>query len=427
MMSALSSRAVCRIFCAGTITPRLITSKLLHWSTTPTMFLPMSCTSPFTVAMTILPLASRIAGPRLLRLDERHEVRDRLLHHARRLHHLRQEHLAGAEEVADDVHAVHQRPLDHLDRPLGLLARLLGVLDDPGGDPLHERVRKALLDRALAPGEVLLDALAARLDGLGELHQPLGRVAAAVEDHVLDVLEEILRDLRIDAELPGVDDAHRHAGPDRVIQERGVHRLAHRVVAAERERQVGHAAGDLDVRQVLPDPARRLDEIEAVGRVLLEPGRDGEDVRVEDDVLGRHADRVHEGVVAAPEDLDAALERVGLAFLVEGHHHHRCAVAAREARLPDELRLAFLERDRVHHRLALHALETGLDHRPLRAVDHHRHARDVGLGGDEVEERPHGGLRVEHRLVHVDVDHLRAVLDLLARDRERLPGSCRRG
>jgi hypothetical protein len=36
-------------------------------------------------------------------------MRDRLLHHPRRLHHLRQEHLAGAEEVADDVHAVHQR------------------------------------------------------------------------------------------------------------------------------------------------------------------------------------------------------------------------------------------------------------------------------------------------------------------------------
>ena len=174
------------------------------------------------------------------------------------------------------------------------------------------------------------------------------------------------------------------------------------------------------MRQVRPDPARRLDEIEAVGRVLLEPGRDGEDVRVEDDVLGRQADRVHQGVVATPEDLGAPLERIGLTLLVEGHHHDRCAVAAGEARLPDELRLAFLERDRVHHRLALDALEAGLDDRPLRAIDHHRHARDVGLGGDEVEERSHGGLRVEHRLVHVDVDHLRAVLDLLARDCERL-------
>ena len=40
-------------------------------------------------------------------------------------------------------------------------------------------------------------------------------------------------------------------------------------------------------------------------------------------------------------------------------------------------------RDRVDDRLALHALQPGLDHAPLRAVDHHRHARDVGLGGDE--------------------------------------------
>ena len=57
MMSAFSSRATWRIFSAGTITPRFTTSKLLHWSTTATMFLPMSCTSPFTVASTILPLA----------------------------------------------------------------------------------------------------------------------------------------------------------------------------------------------------------------------------------------------------------------------------------------------------------------------------------------------------------------------------------
>ena len=40
-------------------------------------------------------------------LHVRHQVSDRLLHHARRLHHLRQEHLSGAEQVADDVHAVH--------------------------------------------------------------------------------------------------------------------------------------------------------------------------------------------------------------------------------------------------------------------------------------------------------------------------------
>ena len=56
MISAFSSIAVLMILSAGTITPKSITSKLLHCNTTLTMFLPMSCTSPFTVAITILPL-----------------------------------------------------------------------------------------------------------------------------------------------------------------------------------------------------------------------------------------------------------------------------------------------------------------------------------------------------------------------------------
>ncbi|MDT4835182.1 hypothetical protein FQZ97_688380 [compost metagenome] len=55
-MSAPSSLAFASTSWQGTITPMFTTSKLLHWSTTVTMFLPMSCTSPFTVAMMILPL-----------------------------------------------------------------------------------------------------------------------------------------------------------------------------------------------------------------------------------------------------------------------------------------------------------------------------------------------------------------------------------
>ena len=62
-------------------------------------------------------LALRCAGCFLLLLDEGDKVRDRPLHDARGLHDLRQEHLARSEQVADDVHSVHQRPFDHLDRP----------------------------------------------------------------------------------------------------------------------------------------------------------------------------------------------------------------------------------------------------------------------------------------------------------------------
>ena len=55
-MSAPTSLALASSSWQGTITPMLVTSKLLHCRTTVTMFLPMSCTSPLTVATTSLPL-----------------------------------------------------------------------------------------------------------------------------------------------------------------------------------------------------------------------------------------------------------------------------------------------------------------------------------------------------------------------------------
>ena len=42
-----------------------------------------------------------------------------------------------------------------------------------------------------------------------------------------------------------------------------------------------------------------------------------------------------------------------------------------------------------------------------------------GSTRDEVQEARHRRLRVEQRLVHVDVDHLGAVVDLLAGDLRR--------
>ena len=194
-----------------------------------------------------------------------------------------------------------------------------------------------------------------------------------------------------------------------------MHRLAHRLVAAEREREVGDAAGNMRVRQVLADPARRLDEIDAVIVVLLEPGRDRENIGIEDDVLGREIELLDQDVVGAFADLGLAREGIGLAGLVERHHHHGRAMAARDLGFVDEFLLAFLHRDRVHHRLALNAFQAGFDHGEFRGIDHDRNAGDVGLGGDEVEEGHHRGFGIEQALVHVDVDDLGAVLDLVAR------------
>ena len=141
------------------------------------------------------------------------------------------------------------------------------------------------------------------LHGLGERDQPLGRVRPAVQEHVLDELEQVLGDLLVDRELAGVDDPHVEAGADRVVEERRVHRLAHHVVAAEREREVGHAAAHLRPGAGPLDAARRLDERDGVVVVLLDAGGDREDVRVEDDVLGREADLLGEDAIGALADL----------------------------------------------------------------------------------------------------------------------------
>ena len=90
----------------------------------------------------------------LLLLHVGHQPGDGLLHHAGRLHHLRQEHLAGAEEVADLVHAGHQRPFDHVQRPRDREARLFGVDLDELGDAVDEGVLEPPLHRPGAPGEV---------------------------------------------------------------------------------------------------------------------------------------------------------------------------------------------------------------------------------------------------------------------------------
>ena len=115
-----------------------------------------------------------------------------------------------------------------------LLPGLLDVRLDEVDDAVDQRVLEPLLDRAVAPGQVLgRRPSSLRLDRLGELGEPVGGVGPAVEQHVLDALEQVLGDLLVDLELAGVDDAHVEPGADGVVEERGVHRLADHVVAAE--------------------------------------------------------------------------------------------------------------------------------------------------------------------------------------------------
>ena len=359
-----------------------------------------------------------LPGARLLGLHVRLEVRNRALHRPRALDHLRQEHPARAEEVADDLHPVHQRPLDHVQRPLGARARLFRVLLDEVDDPVDERVLQPLAHGRLAPGEIELALGASALDGVREGNKAVCGVRPAVEQHVVDALEQVGRNVLVDDELARVHDAHVEPDLDRVVEERGVHRLADGVVATEREGEVRDPAARPRARAALLDQRQRLDERLCVAVVLLDSRRDREHVRVEDDVL-REPAVTDEQVVGAAADLDLALDRVRLALLVERHHDDAGAVAADPPRLLEEQLLSLLEADRVDDSLPLHALEAGLEHGEARAVDDDRDPRDLGLGREQVEERRHRALAVEQVGVHVHVEEVRAAAHLLERDVDR--------
>ncbi|MNU89870.1 hypothetical protein D3C71_797220 [compost metagenome] len=359
--------------------------------------------------------AGGVAAASLLGFDVGQQVGHRLLHHPCRLHHLRQEHLAGTEQIADHVHAIHQRAFDHVERSAGTLPGFFGIGFHPSIQTVHQCMRQACVHWFLAPGQVfgLCRALAA-LVAFGDFKQALGGITAAVEDHVLHPLAQVRLQFVVDRHGAGVDDTHVHARGDRVVQEHRVDRLAHGLVATERERYVRYAAGYMAVRQRLLDDAGGFDEVDRVVVMLFNAGGDGEDVRVEDDVLRREADVIDQQAIGAGADFDLARAGVGLPGLIESHHHRGGAIAQYFARMLAEQLLAFLQRDRIDHALALQALQTGFDHAPLGGVDHHRNAGDVRLGHDQVEEAGHRLLGIDQALVHVDVEDLCATGHLLA-------------
>ncbi len=180
-------------------------------------------------------------------LHERGEIGDGFFHHAGGFYDLRKEHLAGTEEVADDAHARHERAFDDEQRAAEFGASLLGIGVDVGVDAAHEGVREALFDGAVAPffGFFFGDgglAGACGFEGFTVIHEALGSVGTTVEEDVFDEDFQLGLDVLVDLEHAGVDDAHVHAGADRMVEKRGVHGFANLVVAAEAEADVRDAA-----------------------------------------------------------------------------------------------------------------------------------------------------------------------------------------
>ena len=259
-----------------------------------------------------------------------------LLHGTGGLDHLRQEHLASAEELAHVVHTGHQRAFDNGYGLIVLLQGLVEVFLQVVSDALDQGILQALLHAALAPrgtgcvlchGVVCLALLSLGLHLLSHGYQPLGGIWTAVEDDVLNMLQQVGRQVGIEYRRGRVDNTHVHALGDGVVEEDGMHRLAQVVVAAEGEGEVAHAAADVGTRQVLANPARGLNKVECVGVVLLHAGGYGQYVRVKNDVMGVKVKLLCKQLIGSLTDAYLSLVSVGLSLLIKGHHHHGGTIA----------------------------------------------------------------------------------------------------
>ena len=153
--------------------------------------------------------------------------------------------------------------------------------------------------------------------------------------------------------------------------------------------------------------------------MFLDAGRDSENIRIKNDVRRPKTDDLGEYLVAALADSNLAFDVVRLPLFVEGHHDHGGTVIANKLRLSDECFLAFFQADGVDDGLALYAAQARLDDRPLGRIDHDGNARHSGFRGNQVQKFCHRLFRIQHAFVHVDIDNLSAVLNLLARDLNR--------
>ena len=125
---------------------------------------------------------------------------------------------------------------------------------------------------------------------LGQRDQALGRIRIAVEDDIFASNAQFRINVIINIKLPCVNDGHIKPCRDSMIEKDGVHRATHRFIATEAERQVRKPARIMRMRAKNAQFLYRLDKVDTVIIMLLNPRRHRKDIGIENDVFGRETD-----------------------------------------------------------------------------------------------------------------------------------------
>ena len=174
-----------------------------------------------------------------------------------------------------------------------------------------------------------------------------------------------------------------------MIEKGRVHGLANGVIAPEGKRNIADATADFNSRQRRLDLAGGFDESECVLVVFFDSRANGENRRIHDNVGRRRSYFFRQDAISSSGDGHFAFGCVGLAFFVEGHHHHAGSVAPDLSRLFAKNVLALFQAYGIDDSLALQTFQGGFDHAPFRAVHQNGHARDIGFGSECIQKSCH--------------------------------------
>ena len=147
---------------------------------------------------------------------------------------------------------------------------------------------------------------------------------------------------------------------------------------------------------------------------------DGQYIGIKDDILGSKAYLFSEQLIHTLTNLDASLIIGSLPFFVETHSDDCSTEPLHDTCLGKEVRLSHLQTDGINNAFSLTTLQPCLNHLEARTINHNRHTTDGGIGSHKIEKSLHFLLRVEHTIIHVDIDDHCSILHLFACDVERL-------
>ncbi|MQY13282.1 hypothetical protein SRB5_34260 [Streptomyces sp. RB5] len=348
-------------------------------------------------------------------LHVRLQIGHRVLHHLGRLQHERQLHLPRTEQLTHGLHTVQQRLVDDVQGrtvgesgvEIGLEAVLLAV-DDAGLEPLLQRKGGELLGLRGAQGfgGGALEEFQQALEGVVAL-------AAAVVDQVEGGGDLLLVEPGDREDLRRVHDRRVQAGLHALVEE---HRVQHDAGGrVQTEGDVRQTQGRLHVGMAALELADRLDRGDAVLARLLLTRTDREGQTVDQDVGLLHPPVPRQILDQPLGDGHLVLGRSRLALLVDRQRDQGGAV------LDGQLRDLLEPGLRPVTVLVVHRVQDGppaelLQPRPqngrLRGVQHDRQRRG---GSETTGQLLHVRDTVTAHVIHAQVEHVRALTDLLPR------------